>query len=97
MKKSLMENVIFCAVIFSIGNYGVHETSCRRVTRRGEGGGLPFPFLKIGKKCPNLEKKCADCGHLQVEFVIQNKMFKSFQEKNPEIFTLRGFSFSCNR
>ena len=36
MKKSFMENVIFCAVIFSIGNYGVHETSCRRVTRGGE-------------------------------------------------------------
>ena len=37
----------------------------RRVTREGEGeGNLPCPFLKIGKKCPNLEKKCPDCGHL---------------------------------
>ena len=24
---------------------------------RGEGGGLPCPFSKIGKNCPNLEKK----------------------------------------
>ena len=31
----------------------------RHVTRRGvgRGGGLPCPSSKIGKKCPNLEKK----------------------------------------
>ena len=43
----------------------------RRVTRgRGRWGGLPCPFLKIGKKYPNLEKKCPACGHLYVKFVI---------------------------
>ena len=31
--------------------------------RRG-GGGLPYPFSKIGKKCPNFGQKCPDCGHL---------------------------------
>ena len=38
--------------------------------QRREGGGLPCPFLKIGKKFPNLEKKCPDCGHLWVKFII---------------------------
>ena len=28
------------------------------------GGGLPCPSSRTGKKCPNLEKKCPDCGHL---------------------------------
>ena len=37
----------------------------------GRGGeGLPCPFLKIGKKCPNMGKKCPDCGHLWVRFLI---------------------------
>ena len=36
-----------------------------------EGGGLPCPFSKIGKKwCPNLEKKCPDFGHVWVKFLI---------------------------
>ena len=39
-------------------------THLSRVTRGGKGGGLPCPFSKIGKKCPNFEKKCRDCGHL---------------------------------
>ena len=42
----------------------------RRVTRGGRWGGLPCPFLKIGKKYPNLEKKCPACGQLYVKFVI---------------------------
>ena len=45
----------------------------RRVTRGGGGGGggggLPCTFSKIGKKCPNLEKKCPDYGHLWVQFL----------------------------
>ena len=36
--------------------------------RRGTGGGstgrYPLPFFENWKKCPNLEKKCPDCGHL---------------------------------
>ena len=36
----------------------------------GGGGGLPCPFSKIGKNCPNLEKKCPDFGHLWVKFLI---------------------------
>ena len=29
---------------------------------RGKGEGLPSPFLKIDKKCPDLSKKCPDFG-----------------------------------
>ena len=50
----------------------------RRVTREGRGGGLPCPFWKTGKKCPNLVKKCPDCGHLWVQFLISNEIVKSF-------------------
>ena len=38
--------------------------------RGGGGGGFPSPFSKIGKKFPNLEKKCSGCGHLWVQFHI---------------------------
>ena len=47
-----------------------YTVSIRCVTRGGRGGGLPCPFSKIGKKCPNLEKKCPDFGHLWVQFLI---------------------------
>ena len=46
------------------------DLTSRCVTREGEGGGLPCPFSKIGKKCPNLEKKCPDYGYLWVKFFI---------------------------
>ena len=36
---------------------------CIRVTR-GEGGGLPYRFSKVGKNCANFGKKCPDCGRL---------------------------------
>ena len=49
----------------------------RCATSGGEGGGLPCPFLKIEKKCPDFAKKCADfgklcfaCVHLWVEILI---------------------------
>ena len=42
----------------------------RRVTRGGRGEVSPLLFSKIGKECPNLEKKCPDCGHLWVKFLI---------------------------
>ena len=46
------------------------EKSCiqsyhyRHVTRGVEGEGLPYPFSKIGKKCPDFGKNYPDCGHL---------------------------------
>ena len=43
----------------------IYFCSChRRITRGGRRwGGLPCPFLKIGKKYPNLKKKSPVCGH----------------------------------
>ena len=54
----------------------------RRVTRGGSGECLPCPFSKNGEKCPNLEKKCPNCGQLWVKFLVWNAAFKSFQAKN---------------
>ena len=51
----------------------------RRATSEGEGGGrgLPYLFLKIEKKSPDLAKKCPDfrkmcpvCVHLWVKILI---------------------------
>ena len=36
----------------------------RHVTGGGSTGRSPLPFFENWKKCPNLEKKCPDCGHL---------------------------------
>ena len=48
----------------------------RRVTRQEEGGGLPCPFSKIGKKCPNFGEKmpwlCPSC----VKFLILNLVLR---------------------
>ena len=45
-------------------------TQKRRRVTTGGGGDLSCTFTKIGKKCPNLEKKYPDCGHLRVKFLI---------------------------
>ena len=42
----------------------------RRVTRGRRGRSLSCTFLKIGRKCPDFEKKCPDFGHLWVKFLI---------------------------
>ena len=42
------------------------DDQCRRVTKGGGSCGVSFPFLKVEKKCPNLERKYPDCGHLWV-------------------------------
>ena len=51
-----------------------------RVTRGEEGvGGLPALFWKLENSA--------------LKFVIQNEIFKIFQAKGPEIFTLQNFFF----
>ena len=66
-----------------------------RVTRGGEGEGgggveggwgLLCPFPRIGKKFPDLDEKW-------VKYLIWNAIFKSFQAKKLEIFSLPGFFF----
>ena len=61
---------MFQRVIYTCeGQYKINY-KYRCVTRGVEGGGLPCPFSEIGKKYPNLGKKCPDCGHLWVKFLI---------------------------
>ena len=67
--------MLFSSQFSSFIRQSIQES--RRVTRggkgggrRGEAGGLPCPFLEIGKKCPNLEPKCPDCGYLWVKLFI---------------------------
>ena len=52
----------------------------KHVTRGGRRTGLPCPFSKIGKRCPNLVKKCPHCGHLWVKFFDEIAFFKSLWE-----------------
>ena len=40
------------------------------VQLEGRGGGLPYPFLKIKKKCPDFRKKGHDCVHPYVNFTL---------------------------
>ena len=47
-----------------------------------KGQGLPFPFSKTG------EKKYPNCGHLWLKVLIQNEIFKTFQAKKPDTFSL---------
>ena len=42
----------------------------RRVTRGGRKRGLPCPFSKFGKICPDFFGKCPDCGRLWLKFII---------------------------
>ena len=57
-------------------------------------GGLPCPFSKIGKKCPNLWKKCPDCGHLWVNFSFKTHFLRVSRQKNKRFFPCGAF-LSC--
>ena len=62
-----------CAKIYQVlpQLHGFSFSLYRHVTRVGECGGLPCPFSKIGKKCPNLGKKWSSMGkisHLKYNF-----------------------------
>ena len=61
-------------------------------------GGLPCPFLKIEKRCPDLTKKCPDtgkmcpvCVHLWVKILIENVIWRAFWRKKTKIFPCRAF------
>ena len=77
---------------FMRGFYKSWTKTNRRATSRVDGGGLPCPFLKIEKKCPDFAKKCTFCGHLWVKF--SHKM----QEKNTTAFSYGAFAlyFLCD-
>ena len=67
---------VFPSILKTAKAIPVHkkDSKLRRVTRGGGGGGgFPCPFSKIGKKCPNLEKKCPDCGHHFKSFLARKR------------------------
>ena len=58
----------------------------RRVTRR-ERGEVSFSLFQLFEKSSLIfGKKCPNYGHLWAKFLIYSVIFKSFQEKKPEIF-----------
>ena len=61
--------------------------------RGGEtkGRGLPLPFFKNLKKCPNFAKKGLDCVHIWVEFFIRNIVLTVPRKKNSKSFPCRTF------
>ena len=67
-----LKRLIFSFTIANLVNKGIlyFFYYYRRVTRGRRGRGLSFTFLKIGRKCPDFEKKCPDFGHLWVKFLI---------------------------
>ena len=51
----------------------------RACGEEGGGGGLPCPFLKIKKKCPDFRKKGPDCVHPYVKFILRVSKRKNFK------------------
>ena len=58
----------------------------------GGGGGFPRSFLKIEKKVLRFRKKCPDCPHLQITYLIQNAIWEYLGVKTPK-FPVRGLIF----
>ena len=54
---------------FSQQRSSVLSSYYRRVTRGSRGRSLSCTFVKIGRKCPDFEKKGPDFGHLWVKFL----------------------------
>ena len=55
---------------FSQQRNSIHSYYYRRVTRGRRWRSLSSTFLKIGRTCPDFEKKCPEFGHLLAKFLI---------------------------
>ena len=65
------ERLIFSFAIANLVNKGIlYFLITTRVTSGKRGRVLSSIFLKIGRRCPDFEKKCPDFGHLWVKFLI---------------------------
>ena len=91
LKQFFLNSIIMRKLNFIFSIIDIKKSLITGVWLEGGGGSLPFPFLKIGKRCPNSGKKCPDDGYLWVQFLIQNTIFIRFQEKSPEIFPCVAF------
>ena len=67
---------------------------CRRVTRWGRGRGLPCPFSKIGKKCPNLGKNTLIAVFYRSNFSFKMQFLRVSRQKHRWLFPCRAF-LSC--
>ena len=65
-------------------------TKTRRVTR-GREGRSALPFLENWKKCPNLEKKFPDCGHMWVKLSFKMKFLRVSEQKIRRFFPCKIF------
>ena len=54
---------------FSQQRFSILSYYYRGVTRERRERSFSCNFLKIGRQCPNFEKKCPDFGHLWVKFL----------------------------
>ena len=77
-------------VMFPEYSRNIPQYLFRRATSGG--GGLPCPFWKIEKKCPDLAKKCPDfgkicpaCVRLWVKIPIWNVILRASWRKNTKI------------
>ena len=55
------------------------------------GGGLPCPFLKIKKNCPDFRKKDPDCVHPFVKFAIYNVILRVSSRRDFKLFPCGNF------
>ena len=65
----------------------------KHVTRGERRTGLPCPFSKIGKRCPNLGKKCLDCVICVLNFSFKVHFLRVYRSKNRRFFPAGPFFF----
>ena len=61
--RSPTKKLVFEVVILS------QSSNCQNAASRGEEGGFPCPFLKIGKKGPDFRKECPECVAIWIKFL----------------------------
>ena len=94
IKKTSMNNKVraiekYSCSILSSKTY-LFGINCRRATR-GQGGGLPCPFLKIEKKCPDIGKKSPNFVYTWVESSIQNIVLRVSRGRSSKILPCGAF------
>ena len=80
--------VLWLEVLFYYSAVKVFHIRC---ATRGEGESLPYPFLKIKKKCPGFGKKGPNFVHPEVKFSIQNIVLRVSRTKSSKISCCGAF------
>ena len=58
----------------------------KHVTRGGRGNGLPCPFSKIGKRCPNLGKNVLIAVIYRLKFLFKVHFLRVYRSKIRTFF-----------